>query len=431
MGFPALTPYDSLPFDASPRARAGGASPWAERFARVRARSRRIAAPLSPEDMTPQSMPDASPVKWHLAHTSWFFETFMLLPAGRARYDERFGFLFNSYYEALGERAPRPERGLLTRPGVAEVMAYRDHVDAAMGALIEGGVGPDREPVLALGLAHEEQHQELMLTDVLHLLAQNSLKPAYRTDAPPPAGPAPAESYTEVAGGIVEVGHGGDGFAFDIEGPRHQVLLRPFRLADRLVTNAEWLAFIADGGYRRPELWLADGWSTVAAQDWRAPLYWEAPDGEWLAFGLHGLHPVERDAPVVHVSFFEADAYARWRGARLPTEAEWEVASRQAGAEGAWLDDQVLTPRPSKGGPLSQMFGDVWEWTASPYLAYPGFRPEAGAIGEYNGKFASGQMVLRGGSCVTPAGHVRPTYRNFFQPHQRWQFSGVRLARDV
>ena len=404
-----------------------------ERFAEVRATSQRLAEPLTPEDMAAQSMPDASPVKWHLAHTTWFFETFLLLPRGVAPFDPDFQFLFNSYYEALGERQPRAARGLITRPTSADVMAYRNHVDDAVRrVLAREAVDDETASLFELGLAHEQQHQELLLTDLLHLFAQNKLRPAYLeagkrvlTDTSPVHC-----TFTAFEGGIVDVGHDGQGFAFDNEGPRHQVLLRPFQLADRLVVNEEWLAFMDDGGYRRPELWLSDGWSRRQSEGWRSPLYWEDDDGRWKVFGLHGLQPLEPAVPVQHVSYYEADAFARWRGLRLPTEAEWETASCRAGSPGAFLEDGDLQARPARGGNLSQMFGDVWEWTASPYTAYPGFRPAEGAVGEYNGKFMINQMILRGGSCVTPGDHVRSTYRNFFQPHQRWQFSGVRLASD-
>ena len=404
-----------------------------ERFAEVRGTSRRLAEPLTPEDMAAQSMPDASPAKWHLAHTTWFFETFLLLPRGLAPFDPAFQFLFNSYYEALGERQPRAARGLITRPTSADVMAYRNHVDVAVRQMLDREALDDETAGLVeLGFAHEQQHQELLLTDLLHLFAQNKLKPAYRpagertqTDA----GPTPC-TFTSFEGGVVDIGHDGRGFAFDNEGPRHQVLLRPFQLADRLVVNEEWLAFMDDGGYRRPEFWLSDGWSRRHSEGWRAPLYWEDDDGTWRAFGLHGLQPLEPAAPVQHVSYYEADAFARWRGLRLPTEAEWETASHRAGPRGGFLEDGDLQPRTAPVGSLGQMFGDVWEWTSSPYTAYPGFRQAEGAVGEYNGKFMINQMILRGGSCVTAADHVRPTYRNFFQPHQRWQFSGVRLASD-
>ena len=431
-----MTPLDSdlptaeLPFDIG--ASSQGSPELLARFRQVRRRTRKLVSPLSAEDMVAQSMPDASPAKWHLAHTTWFFETFLLLPRGRVPFDPAFQYLFNSYYEALGERQPRAARGLITRPGAAEVMAYRDHVDAQIEDLLATTrLDNETEALVLLGFSHEEQHQELLLTDLLHLFAQNRIKPAYRSAAPrTPDGEAAPCTFTAIEGGVVEVGHDGVGFAFDNEGPRHEVLIRPYRLADRLVTNAEWLAFMADGGYRRADLWLSDGWSCRQANAWTAPLYWDRTETGWAAFGLRGLQPLEPAAPVVHVSFYEADAFARWSGARLPSEAEWEYAGGRAGTPGAFLEEDHLLPRPSPGGPLAQMFGDVWEWTATPYLAYPGFRTAAGAVGEYNGKFMINQMILRGGSCVTSKAHVRLTYRNFFQPHQRWQFSGLRLAQD-
>jgi len=424
----------------------------ADRFGRVRAATLALAAPLSPEDQVVQSMPDASPTKWHLAHTTWFWETFLLVPAGVAPFDPAYAFLFNSYYEALGARHPRPQRGLLTRPDLDGVLHYRVYVDEHMQRLIaRGGLDRASRDLIALGLAHEEQHQELLLTDILHLFAQNPLKPAYRPDTPAiganrPSSSAPA-AHIDFPGGLVEVGadayDGLAGFAFDNEGPRHKVYLQPFRMADRLATNAEWLAFMDDGGYARPELWLSDGWACVAAERWTAPLYWEKADGGWRSFGLAGPGPLELDAPVTHVSFYEADAFARWSGRRLPTEMEWEhVASdpQMAGAcaDGAFRETGALRPLPltetteRRGAQaVHQMFGEVWEWTASPYAPYPGFRAAPGAVGEYNGKFMINQMVLRGGSCITPRAHIRASYRNFFQPHQRWQFTGVRLADDL
>jgi ergothioneine biosynthesis protein EgtB len=417
------------------------------RFRRLRDATVALTAPLSPEDQVVQSMPDASPAKWHLAHTTWFWETFLLSPAGVAPFDPAYAFLFNSYYEAIGARHPRPQRGLLTRPDLDDVHRYRAHVDDHMQRLIDrGGLGPANLDLFALGLAHEEQHQELLLTDVLHLFAQNPLKPAYRpprSAAAPLRGDASPAAFVEFTGGLVEVGvsagHGAATFWFDNEGPRHQVYLRPFSLADRLTTNAEWIAFMDDGGYARPELWLSDGWACRSAHDWSAPLYWDKADGPWLGYGLDGVGPLQLDAPVTHVSFYEADAFARWSGRRLPTEMEWEHAASQisiAGepSDGNFRERDALRPLPlarHASRRLHQMFGDVWEWTASPYAPYPGFRPAPGAVGEYNGKFMINQMVLRGGSCVTPKAHIRASYRNFFQPHQRWQFTGVRLADDL
>lgn len=408
------------------------------RYRAVRRGSEALTRSLTPEDMGAQSMPDASPTKWHLAHTTWFFETFMLTPhlAGYKVFDPRFGYLFNSYYEAIGPRQPRPARGLITRPSIADVLAYRAHVDAAMERLLADGPG-DLADLLALGLAHEEQHQELVLMDILHLFAQSPLAPAFAPPrAAPSAAPAAPLDYVGFPGGLVEIGHdgpkGGDGgFAFDNEGPRHRVWLEPFRLADRLVTNGEWLAFMADGGYARPELWLSEGWALVRAEDWQAPAYWrEAADG-WRVMGLSGLRPLDPAQPVSHVSYYEADAYAAWAGARLPTEAEWEHAAATQAPEGNFLGSGRLDPMPAAAGQgLRQMFGDLWEWTRSAYLPYPGFKAAQGAVGEYNGKFMSGQFVLRGGACVTPAGHTRASYRNFFYPQQRWMFSGVRLALD-
>lgn len=405
--------------------------PALARYRAVRRASEALTRSLTPEDMGAQSMPDASPTKWHLAHTSWFFETFMLTPhlPGYHGFDPRFGYLFNSYYEAVGPRQPRPARGLMTRPSLADVLAYRAHVDAGMEQLLGQGPG-DLADLLDLGLAHEEQHQELILMDILHLFAQSPLNPAFAPPRPGEAMEARPLSWTGFAGGLVEIGHPGGAFAFDNEGPRHRVWLEPYRLADRLVTNGEWLAFMADGGYARPELWLSEGWARVQAEGWQAPLYWrESADG-WRAMSLHGLRPLDPAAPVSHVSYYEADAYAAWAGARLPTEAEWEHAAGSVRPDGAFLGSGRLEPRPAAGEGLSQMFGDLWEWTRSAYLPHPGFAPADGAVGEYNGKFMSGQFVLRGGACVTPAGHVRPSYRNFFYPQQRWMFSGVRLAKD-
>ncbi|MFN3572772.1 MAG: ergothioneine biosynthesis protein EgtB [Phenylobacterium sp.] len=402
------------------------------RFLETRARTEWLARELTPEDQCAQSMPDASPTKWHLGHVTWFFETFLLRPhlPGYRPFDERFGYVFNSYYEALGPRQPRPQRGLLTRPRHERVMAYRAHVDEAMTRLLLSEVA-GLDPLVDLGLAHEEQHQELILMDILHLFAQSPLKPAYGHGSPAPAAEPGAMGFVGFDGGLVEIGHEGADFAFDNEGPRHKVYLEPYRLADRLVTNAEWLSFMAEGGYERPEFWLSDGWALVQAEGWRAPAYWEpGPDGAWREMSLHGLHPLDPHAPVAHVSYYEADAYAAWAGARLPTEAEWEAAVQGRAPEGNFIGRATPQVRIAEGGGLRQMFGDLWEWTRSAYGPYPGFAPAGGAVGEYNGKFMSGQMVLRGGACVTPPGHVRATYRNFFHPHQRWMFSGVRLAKD-
>mgnify|MGYP001425909672 FL=1 len=406
----------------------------ASRFETIRRASLDLVAGLSDADTTVQSMDDASPAKWHLAHATWFFETFVLLPDGVAPFDERYGYLFNSYYEAVGARHPRPRRGMLTRPTLDQVLAYRAHVDEAIMGLLAGGPSPDQAALIELGLHHEQQHQELLLTDILHLFAQNPLRPAFRSPEPLPARPpsAPPLQWIEFDGGIVEIGHDGHGFAFDCEGPRHQVLLQPYRLASRAVSNGEWMEFMADGGYRDARLWLSDGWAQVQQLGWRAPLYWEDRDGEWHAMTLRGMQAVDPAAPVAHVSYYEADAFARWAGRRLPTEQEWEHAAARLPVCGTFADSGRLRPAPAGDGPgLQQMFGDVWEHTASAYAPYPGFRPAEGAVGEYNGKFMCGQQVLRGGSCATPAGHVRATYRNFFHPDRRWQFSGLRLAEDA
>lgn len=402
----------------------------ADRLLAVRRRSLELTAGLSAEDMVVQSMPDASPVKWHLAHTTWFFETFILVPhAGLAPFDADFGYLFNSYYDAVGDRHPRPKRGLLTRPPLNRVLDWRAHVDGALGILLDAGPAPEVVELLELGLNHEQQHQELILTDLKHLLSQNRLEPNLRPRAAGPSRPVPPLGWVPHPGGLVEIGHDGPGFAFDNEGPRHRVWLDAFHLADRPVTCGEWLEFMADGGYRTPSLWLSDGWAAVQANGWSAPDYWDREmDGGWSQFTLSGRLPVDHAEPVTHVSFFEADAFARWAGARLPTEAEWEVVCRDRPATGGFADSGRFHPAPLAG---PSWHGDVWEWTASAYLPYPGFATAPGAVGEYNGKFMSGQMVLRGGSCATPAGHARATYRNFFTPQARWQFSGLRLARGA
>jgi ergothioneine biosynthesis protein EgtB len=418
------------------------AASLAGRYREVRGHTEALAAPLSAEDQTVQSMPDVSPTKWHRAHTSWFFETFLLEPGlpGYAVADPAYAYLFNSYYEALGTRHPRPERGLLSRPGIGEIAAYRSHVDEAMGRLLDDlAMRPEarRAALVELGLHHEQQHQELLLMDIKHVLSRNPLAPVYREAAPAAVaaavtGPPPGGGWIEHAGGPVEVGHGGDGFAFDNESPRHVAQLVPFAVSAGLVTCGQWADFVEDGGYRRPELWLSDGWQAVQSQGWEAPLYWRRDGAGWRVFTLHGEQPLEPTEPVVHVSYYEADAFAHWAGARLPTEAEWEAVAAEHGGRSPFLHagdaGAVLHPRPGRS---SGLLGEVWQWTASAYLPYPGFRPAEGAVGEYNGKFMVNQMVLRGGCCVTPAGHVRPTYRNFFPPSARWAFSGLRLARDL
>jgi ergothioneine biosynthesis protein EgtB len=405
-------------------------------YTRVRAATVELIAPLSPEDCQVQSMPDASPSKWHLAHTTWFFEQFVLEPwcPQYPVFDERFAYLFNSYYEAVGPRHPRPQRGLLTRPTLAEVLRYRAHVDEHMARfLARAEPTPALLERMRLGVNHEQQHQELLLTDIKHALSRNPLEPAYR-DLQGARGNAHAPSelhWLRQRNGLVEIGAApGVEFCFDNELPRHPAWLQPYSLASRLVTNAEYLEFIRDGGYEDPRLWLSDGWDTVQREGWRHPLYWSPDlDSEFTFEGRRELRPAE---PVCHVSLYEADAYARWAGARLPTEAEWENAAADLPPQGQLADASGhLHPQPSRGNAgLSQMFGDVWEWTSSAYSPYPGYRSAEGALGEYNGKFMCNQTVLRGGSCATPAGHVRASYRNFFQPWSRWQFSGLRLARD-
>ncbi|WP_230411656.1 ergothioneine biosynthesis protein EgtB [Denitromonas iodatirespirans] len=417
-------------------AHVGDRSAWAGAYRRVRAASEALCTPLCVEDYGLQTADFASPPKWHLAHVSWFFETFLLEPflPGYRVFDPAYRTLFNSYYEQVGQFHPRPDRGHLSRPTVAEVYRYRAHVDGAMAALVDQ-IGEDLWPTvqsrLAIGLNHEQQHQELLLTDVKQHFSVNPLRPAYRADlAAPRSVDALPLAWQAFEGGLLACGDDGEGFSYDNERPRHKVFLRPYALANRPVTNAEYLAFVDAGGYRNPALWLSDGWATAQAGRWSAPRYWERIDGDWHEFTLGGLRPLDLAAPVSHVSYFEADAYATWAGARLPTEAEWEVAAAQAPVLGNFVDHGLLHPQAATGDGLVQLFGDVWEHTASAYLAYPGYRPPAGALGEYNGKFMSGQMVLRGGSCATPVGHVRATYRNFFYPQERWQFQGIRLAQD-
>ena len=402
-------------------------------YAAVRAQSEALCEPLATEDYVVQPIVDASPPRWHLAHTTWFFETFLLKPfaAGYRPFDAAFEYLFNSYYNGVGNQFPRPLRGTLSRPTVAEVRRYRQYVDAAMQPLL-GREDATVQSRIELGLHHEQQHQELLLTDVKANLGLNPLKPAYRAESEPAAEIAPALAFEPFTAGMAEIGAAEKGFCFDNERPRHRVWLHDFALANRLVTNAEYAAFIDDGGYDAPALWLSEGWAWRSEHDVRAPMYWRRVDGAWLEYRLDGgERPVEDDAPATHVSYFEADAYARWAGARLPTEAEWEVAAAGNPAHGTFAPNAVH-PRAAQGnGGLLQAFGDCWEWTSSAYGPYPGFTPLAGTLGEYNGKFMSSQNVLRGGSCATPQGHVRATYRNFFYPKDRWQFTGIRLAKSL
>jgi ergothioneine biosynthesis protein EgtB len=428
---------DRLPDRVAPDAAPDEAASLASRYAATRAVTDALAAPLSDEDCAIQSMPDASPVKWHLAHTSWFFETFLLEPyhAGYTLYDAAYRVLFNSYYNSVGDQHPRPQRGLLSRPSLSAVRGYRKHVDRAMAELLalSAAPAPPRD-LIELGVNHEQQHQELILTDVKHLLSCNPLQPAYAPSQPisPARSRATPAGWTEFGERLADIGHHGPGFAFDNETPRHHEFVSAFALANRPVTNGEYLAFIADDGYRRPELWLSEGWDWVNANAIAAPGYWENDGDAWRQFTLHGTLRLDQDAPVCHVSLYEADAFARWAGERLPTESEWEVAAQALTIEGHFLEDGWLHPRSApREVALGQVFGDVWEWTRSAYAPYPGFRPAAGAVGEYNGKFMCNQYVLRGGSCVTPRSHMRATYRNFFPAAARWQFTGIRLARDL
>jgi ergothioneine biosynthesis protein EgtB len=411
----------------------------AARYQQVRKSTEALAAPLAVEDYVVQSMPDCSPTKWHLAHVSWFFETFLLKtysPDYQPR-DPQYAYLFNSYYNAAGDKYPRPQRGLISRPTVGEVYEYRRHVDEQVLDLLECAATEDLAKlasIVTLGLNHEQQHQELIVTDLKHMLSHNPLHPVYVTRQPNLAADIAPMAWSEFPEGVNWIGHEGSGFAFDNEEARHREFVQSFRLASHLVTNGEYIAFMQEGGYQQPEFWLSMGWATVQQQAWRAPLYWEEDDGAWWQFTLSGLRPVDPAEPVTHISYFEADAYARWAGARLPTEAEWEVAAATVPIDGNFVESGRFHPQPLNGTAnnvgLVQMFGDVWEWTRSSYSPYPGFRIAPGALGEYNGKFMCNQYVLRGGSCATPRSHIRPTYRNFFPPEARWQFSGVRLAQD-
>jgi ergothioneine biosynthesis protein EgtB len=404
----------------------------AQQYSQVRQLSEQICQPLLTEDYGVQSMPDVSPPKWHLAHTTWFFETFLLLPhlPGYQIFHPQFGYLFNSYYETIGQRHPRPQRGLLSRPSVSEVYQYRAYVDDGMRSLLSQLHNPALESLLELGLHHEQQHQELLLTDIKHILATNPLRPAYRSDLPTAAEAIAAqEQWLDYPGGVYQIGHEGQAFAFDNESPRHSVYLQDYWLAARLITNGEYLEFMEAGGYDQAEHWLAEGWALVQQEGWRSPFYWEQNENTWQVMTLGGMRSVNPNEPVCHVSYYEADAYARWANKRLPTEAEWEVAA-QVALQGNFLEQGYLHPIPATVSTRpDQLFGDVWEWTQSAYLPYPGFQIAPGAVGEYNGKFMCNQMVLRGGSCVTSHNHLRSSYRNFFPPSARWQFSGIRLAK--
>jgi ergothioneine biosynthesis protein EgtB len=413
---------------------AGATMALGRRLDAVRARTESLCAPLEIEDYVIQAIAEVSPPKWHLAHTTWFFETFILLPfaPGYRVYDEVYAHLFNSYYETAGTFFPRNQRGLLSRPSVADIYHYRSHVDDALQALLDNLPQASAHDILArieLGIEHETQHQELLLMDVKYNFFINPLKPVYRDVANQPS-PAISMGWQAFGGDIVEIGHDGTGFSFDNERPRHRTLLQNYQLGSRLVSNEEYLDFIADSGYQRPDLWLSDGWNTINTQHWQAPLYWHKDGSDWLQFTLSGMRTLNPQEPVAHLSYYEADAYARWAGKRLPTEMEWEHSAANLPVAGNFLESGLLHPQAAQQSGLTQLYGDLWEWTQSAYTPYPGFRPLPGTLGEYNGKFMSGQMVLRGGCCATAQDHIRGSYRNFFRPADRWMFSGLRLAED-
>jgi ergothioneine biosynthesis protein EgtB len=433
--------HETLSRDADLLTENDGRENLTARFKKVRNFSSKLCATLVTEDFVIQSMPDVSPTKWHLAHTSWFFETFVLAKAVRnyKPLNKDYAYLFNSYYVQAGDRFYRPHRGFLSRPTVEDVFKYRQFVDENMFEFIQSAdenTYNEFAPVIEIGINHEQQHQELLLTDIKHVFSMNPLHPVYReTGLLSSADILPVE-WINFDEGVFETGHDGNGFCYDNETPRHKTYIQPFKLANRLVTNREYLEFIEDGGYKKPELWLSDGFAAVEREVWQAPLYWEKKDGEWWNFKLNGFHKLNLNEPVCHVSHFEADAFARWAGCRLPTEFEWELAASGELVEGNFVENEKYHPVPLKinngaGGKLHQMFGDVWEWTQSAYLPFPGYKTLPGALGEYNGKFMSGQIVLRGGSCATSLSHIRKTYRNFFYPHSRWQFMGIRLAEDI
>ena len=403
-----------------------------EQLQTVRARTEALCAGLSPEDCNLQAMPETSPAKWHLAHTTWFFDTFVLQPfeADYHSADAVYAVLFNSYYNGIGEQYPRAQRGLLSRPALDEVLDYRAEITGRVAQLLEANAEPQVLARVELGLHHEAQHQELLLTDLKYSFFQNPLFPVYATASAAPARPSAPQDFIEHQGGTLEFGAAAAGFAFDNERPRHAQIVQPFRLAQRLTTNAEYLDFVADGGYTQPEFWLADGWQTISAEQWRHPLYWGRVDGEWCEYTLQGLKPLDPDAPVAHLSLFEASAYATWAGKRLPTELEWEAAAAATEVAGNFADRDRFHPEAAAPG-ATQLFGDCWEWCNSAYLPYPGFAPAAGAVGEYNGKFMSNQFVLRGGSCLSAQFHIRHSYRNFFYAPDRWQCTGIRLAESV